>query len=571
MHVHAHPINYSLSAFIRFHPRPIPKGPPVNTLTRLLKLVAPFRWWVLLAVLLSFATVGSSVGLMAMSAYLISKAALTSEQADLALAITGVRFFALARAAFRYAERFISHTATFRILTHLRTWFYTAVEPLAPARLQQFRGGDLLARIMADIETLENFYIRVLVPPLAAALVTLFATLILGSFNIWLGLALLGFLLLTGLLLPLVTRWLSRQPAAQSVSTRAELNATLVDTVQGIADLLSFGQDRQYQARAARLSHKLNQLQERLAMIRGLSSGLTTLFTSLAALTVLWLAIPLVTGGQIDGVFLALLPLTAIASFEAVQPLSHSLQYLESGQAAGKRLFELIDAPPAVTDPVRESPRPSTSSIELCDVRFRYAPGEPLALDKLSFHLPSGGRLALVGPSGSGKTTVLNLLLRFWDYGEGQIRLGGYELRDYHAGDSRRMMAVVSQHTHLFNSTIRDNLYLANPDASEADLDRACRIAQIYPFIQDLALGYDTLIGENGLLLSGGERQRLAIARAILKDAPILILDEATANLDSVTERKLWAALDDYMNGRTALIISHRTAVLPPVDQIIQL
>jgi ATP-binding cassette subfamily C protein CydC len=506
-----------------------------------------------------------------MSAYLISKAALTSEQADLALAITGVRFFALARAAFRYAERFISHTATFRILTHLRTWFYTAVEPLAPARLQQFRGGDLLARIMADIETLENFYIRVLVPPLAAALVTLFATLILGSFNIWLGLALLGFLLLTGLLLPLVTRWLSRQPAAQSVSTRAELNATLVDTVQGIADLLSFGQDRQYQARAARLSHKLNQLQERLAMIRGLSSGLATLFTSLAALTVLWLAIPLVTGGQIDGVFLALLPLTAIASFEAVQPLSHSLQYLESGQAAGKRLFELIDAPPAVTDPVRESPRPSTSSIELCDVRFRYAPGEPLALDKLSFHLPSGGRLALVGPSGSGKTTVLNLLLRFWDYGEGQIRLGGYELRDYHAGDSRRMMAVVSQHTHLFNSTIRDNLYLANPDASEADLDRACRIAQIYPFIQDLALGYDTLIGENGLLLSGGERQRLAIARAILKDAPILILDEATANLDSVTERKLWAALDDYMNGRTALIISHRTAVLPPVDQIIQL
>ncbi len=543
----------------------------MNTLTRLLKLVAPFRWWVLLAVLLSFATVGSSVGLMAMSAYLISKAALTSEQADLALAITGVRFFALARAAFRYAERFISHTATFRILTHLRTWFYTAVEPLAPARLQQFRGGDLLARIMADIETLENFYIRVLVPPLAAALVTLFATLILGSFNIWLGLALLGFLLLTGLLLPLVTRWLSRQPAAQSVSTRAELNATLVDTVQGIADLLSFGQDRQYQARAARLSHKLNQLQERPAMIRGLSSGLATLFTSLAALTVLWLAIPLVTGGQIDGVFLALLPLTAIASFEAVQPLSHSLQYLESGQAAGKRLFELIDAPPAVTDPVRESPRPSTSSIELCDVRFRYAPGEPLALDKLSFHLPSGGRLALVGPSGSGKTTVLNLLLRFWDYGEGQIRLGGYELRDYHAGDSRRMMAVVSQHTHLFNSTIRDNLYLANPDASEADLDRACRIAQIYPFIQDLALGYDTLIGENGLLLSGGERQRLAIARAILKDAPILILDEATANLDSVTERKLWAALDDYMNGRTALIISHRTAVLPPVDQIIQL
>ncbi len=533
--------------------------------------MAPFRWWVLLAVLLSFATVGSSVGLMAMSSYLISKAALTSEQADLALAITGVRFFALARAAFRYAERFISHTATFRILTYLRTWFYTAVEPLAPARLQQYRSGDLLTRIMADIETLENFYIRVIVPPLAAALVTLFATLLLGSFNIVLGLALLFFLLLTGLMLPLVTRWLSRNPAAQMIASRAELNATLVDGVQGIADLLSFGQEERYQEQAANLNHKLNQEQERLAKIRGISSALAALFTSLAALTVLWLAIPLVTGGQIDGVFLALLPLTAIASFEAVQPLSQSLQFLESSQAAGKRIFELIDAPPAVTDPEHHSPRPSSSSIELSNVSFRYAAADPLALDKLSFHLPSGGRLALAGPSGSGKSTLVNLLLRFWDYDEGQIRLGGRELREYQADDCRQMMAVVSQQTHLFNSTIRDNLYLANPDASEEALDQACRLAQIHTFIQGLPEGYDTLIGENGMLLSGGERQRLAIARAILKDAPILILDEATANLDSVTEKQLWAALDSYMNGRTTLIISHRTAVLPPVDQLIYL
>ena len=543
----------------------------MNTFARLLKLMAPFRWWVLLAVLLSFATVGSSVGLMAMSSYLISKAALTSEQADLALAITGVRFFALARAAFRYAERFISHTATFRILTYLRTWFYTAIEPLAPARLQQYRSGDLLTRIMSDIETLENFYIRVIVPPLAAALVTLFATLLLGSFNIWLGLALLFFLLLTGLLLPLVTRWISHNPAEQMIAGRAQLNAMLVDGVQGIADLLSFGQEERYQEQVAASNRQLNQVQERLAIIRGISSALAALFTSLAALTVLWLAIPLVTGGQIDGVFLALLPLTAIASFEAVQPLSQSLQQLESSQAAGKRLFELIDAPPAVTDPEHHSPQPSSSSIQLNNVSFRYAAADPLALEKLSLHLPSGGRLALAGPSGSGKSTVVNLLLRFWEYGEGQIHLGGYDVRKYQADDCRQMMAVVSQHTHLFNSTIRDNLYLANPNASEEDLNHACRLAQIHTFIQAQPQGYDTMIGENGLLLSGGERQRLAIARAILKDAPILILDEATANLDSVTEQRLWAALDSYMNGRTTLIISHKTGVLPPVDQIIHL
>jgi ATP-binding cassette subfamily C protein CydC len=224
-----------------------------------------------------------------------------------------------------------------------------------------------------------------------------------------------------------------------------------------------------------------------------------------------------------------------------------------------------------VTDPQHHSPRPSNSSIELSGLSFRYAAADPLALDNLSFHLPSGGRLALAGPSRSGESTLVNLLLRFWQYEEGQIRLGGYELRDYQADDCRQMMAVISQHTHLFNSTIRDNLYLAKPDASEEALDHACRLAQIHTFIQELPQGYDTMIGENGLLLSGGERQRLAIARAILKDAPILILDEATANLDSVTEQRFWAALDGHMNGRTTLIISHRTAVLPPVDQLIQL
>jgi thiol reductant ABC exporter CydC subunit len=543
----------------------------VKSFARLLKLIAPFRWWVIIATLLSFATVGSSVGLMAMSSYLISKAALTTDPSELTLAITGVRFFALSRALFRYVERVVSHTATFRILTFLRTWFYTTIEPLAPARLQQVRSGALLSRIMADIETLEKFYIRVIVPPLAAAMVTLFASLLLGSFHPILGLSLLFFLLLTGLVLPLITRYLSRQSAAQLISTRSELNATLVDGVQGLADLLSYGQSVRYMTQIHILSQESNRAQERLAFFRGLSSGLATLFTSLAGLTVLWLAIPLVTSGQIDGVFLALLPLTAIASFEAVQPLSKSLQVLESSRAAGRRLFEFSDAPPPVSDPLLKSPIPEEASIEFVNVSFRYGPGEPLVLDNLSFSIHKGQRLALIGPSGSGKTTILNLLLRFWEYDEGHIRLGANDLHDYHAEDVRNMMSVVSQHTHLFNSTIRDNLYLANPEATEGELQEVCRLAQINSFIMGLPQGFDTHIGENGLLLSGGERQRLAIARAILKDAPILILDEATANLDAETEQQLWTSLEKVMIDRTTLIVSHRTTVLPAVDKIVRL
>lgn len=568
----------------------------MSPLPRLLRLMLPFRWWILAGVLLSFAVTGASVGLMAVSAYLISKAALARDMTDLAVWITGVRFFAVSRAALRYAERYVTHLATFRILTSLRVWFYRAIEPLAPARLSSYRSGDLLARTVADIETLENFYLRVVIPPLAAALVTLLACLLLGSFDVRLGVALVVFILLTGVALPWVSRRLSRQPAVAAVALRAELNAALVDEIQGIADLLAYGVEDAYLAKTVRLSQQLNRTQERLAAVRGLGNGLAALFTSLAALTVLFIAIPLVTAGQIDGVFLALLPLTVIASFEAVQPLAQAWQMLESSQAAARRIFELADAEPAAEDApglsgqridgrtsigALEQPHASTAdltvlndrslSIDVQDLRFRYAPDEPLVLDGLSFSVPGGGRVAITGPNGSGKSSLVNLLLRFWDYEEGTIRIGGHDLHALPGDDARRLLAVVPQHTHLFNATIRDNLYLAAPEASDDDLIAACQQAQLHDFIQSLPQGYDTLVGENGLLLSGGERQRLAIARAILKDAPIFILDEATSQLDAATEQRLMESLAPFMAGRTTLIITHRPIGLAGADQVVKL
>ena len=546
-------------------------------MVRLLKLMIPFRWWILAGVLLSFAVTGASVGLMAVSAYLISKAAIARDMADLAIWITGVRFFAVSRAALRYAERYITHLATFRILTRLRVWFYSAIEPLAPARLVQARSGDLLTRIVADIETLENFYLRVVIPPLAAALVTLLACLLLGSFDARLAVALLAFAVLTGVFLPWATLRLSRQPAAGAIQARAGLNATLVDDIQGFADVLAFGQEAACLARMQRLDRQLSQAQERLASARGLANGLGALFASLAGLTVLLLAIPLVSGGQIDGVFLALLPLTAIASFEAIQPLNQAAQMLETSQSAARRIFELIDAEPAAPDeprlpPILSADLPSSSyTIDVRDLRFRYAPDEPYVLDGLSLSVPAGGRVAITGPNGSGKSSLVNLLLRFWDYEEGTIHIGGRNMRELAADDVRALIGVVPQHTHLFNATIRDNLYLANSDASDADLIAACRQAELHDFIQGLPQGYETMIGDNGLLLSGGERQRLAIARAILKGAPILILDEATSQLDALTEQRLLQSLEGFMAGRTTLIISHRRAGLRNVDHIIAL
>ncbi|HTP06605.1 MAG TPA: thiol reductant ABC exporter subunit CydC [Anaerolineae bacterium] len=590
----------------------------MSTFTRLLKLIAPYKKWVALAVVLNFVTIGSSIGLMAMSAYLISKAAFVTDVSELSVAIVSVRMFAILRAVFRYLERYFSHTATFRILTHLRVWFYTAIEPLAPARLQSYRSGDLLTRSVADIETLENFYIRVVVPPIAAACVVVLACLLLGVFDGMLALVLLIFLLLTGVVLPLTMRWLGKTSSHQFIATRAELNALLVDEIQGLADLLAFDQAAAHRAQVLRLSTELNRVQERQATLRGVSNALAVLFTSLAGLTVLWLAIPLVSGGQISGVYLALLPLTAIASFEAVQPLALALQQLEANQAAGRRLFEVIDTQPEVRDPdqsaslphpakravrplagarrERSGGRPSTSlysaqdapaaqskdasSITFSDVRFSYNPMkqspssggiDPPVLDGVSFSIPAGSRVAIVGSSGSGKSTIVNLLLRFWDYHDGQITLDGIDLHQYRADDVRDLIGVVPQTVHLFNATLHDNLLLANPDATDEQVVAACRQAQLHDFIESLPLKYETLIGENGLLLSGGERQRLAIARAILKNAPILILDEATANLDAITERELLASLEPFMIGRTVIIISHRHTAVERVDQVIEL
>lgn len=538
---------------------------------RLLKLASPIRWWLALAILLTFGTLGASIGLMAMSAYLISKAALVTGFFDLAVAVTAVRAFAIARAALRYGERYVTHLATFRILTRLRVWFFTAIEPLAPARLQDYQSGDLLARIVSDIETIDQFYVRVVVPPIAAAFITALAFLILGAFDWILGFVLVAFLAVTGILLPLFTRYLTRLPASEIITGRANLNAGLTDEIQGIADLMAFGQEQSFHTQAIRSSSALEQAQMRMATLRGMAGALAALFASLAGLTILFLAIPLVSGGKIEGVFLALLPLTAIASFEAVQPLGAAMQHLETSQAAARRLFEIIDAPPAVTDSPDPLPSPVDFSIEFHRVSFRYTAGEPLVLDDVSFRILNGERIAIIGASGAGKSTLVNLLLRFWEPQTGEVYIGGTNLSAFRSEDVRQWLGVVPQHPHLFNGTLRDNLLLAKGDATDDEIDTACRAAQLAEFIASLPLGYDTLIGENGLKLSGGERQRIAIARVVLKNAPILILDEATANLDVVTEQKVLQTLETFIRGRTTLIISHRRAGFEHADEILAL
>ena len=536
-----------------------------------------------IAVLLGTATVSSGIGLMATSAWIIATAALHPSIADLQVAIVGVRFFGIARGVFRYLERYVSHQVTFRLLARLRVWFYEAVEPLAPARLMRAlrRSGDLLARFVADIETLQNFYVRVTAPPVVAVLVGGLMWIFMRGFDRQLALVFLAVFAVAGLGVPLLTRLLSRNAGRRTVTARAELNATLVDGIQGVADLVSLGQEATWLEKMLAQSRELVGAQARLAWVGGLQSALGSLLTSLAALAVLIVATPLVNSGQIQGVNLAVLVLAAMASFEAVLPLPQAAQYLESTLESARRLFEVVESRPgdkvtrasgqgdlALRVPL--SP-PLLVTVSFQDVHYTYSRGERPALDGVSFAVEPGQRVAIVGPSGAGKSTLVNLLLRFWDYEEGIIRLGGRDLREFDPDDVRRIMGVVSQGTHLFNATVRDNLLIAKPEATQAEIERAAQQAQLHSSIQALPQGYDTGIGEQGLRLSGGERQRLAIARALLKDAPILILDEATANLDPVTEREVMQAIRELMRGRTTLIITHRLVGLEDADEVLVL
>ena len=543
----------------------------MRTFLRLVGFLKPHLPHVALAVLLGVATVASNVGLLATAAYVISAAAVVPFLSALAIPIYLVRLFGVSRAGARYAERMVSHNLTFKLHANLRTWFYTRLEPLAPARLLRYRSGDLLSRIVRDVEELENVYLRVVSPVVVASIVSLLTFLLFYAFDPSLAFVALGSLAATGVGVPLLVRRLVRGLGRRQLELRAELNARIVDGVQGVQDLLAFGREDDQQRELCALNRKLDRVQGRMAFITGLQDALSDLMMNLAMLGILVLAIPQVAGGEIRGVYLAFLALVILGSFEAVQPLGNTFQFLGRSVGAGERLFEIVDAEPEVTDPAQPLPPPVDCSLEFDRVSFRYEAGGPPVLEDVTFALEPGKRVAVVGPSGAGKSTLVNLIVRFWDPQCGRIRLGGRDIREYAQDDLRGVIGVVTQDTHVFNDTLRGNLLLARPEATDADLRRAITQARLSELLEHLPEGLDSPLGEQGLKLSGGERQRLSIARTLLKDAPLLVLDEPTANLDPVTERELLDAAYGLMQDRATLVITHRLVRMEDMDEILVL
>lgn len=526
----------------------------------------PFWRGMALSVLLGFLTVASSVALMATSAWLISTCGLRPSVADLGVSIVGVRFFGIMRGVMRYLERLVSHETTFRLLAALRVRFYAAVEPLAPAALTRYRTGDLLGRVLADIETLQDLYLRVIAPPVVALLVALGVTVFFAAFDAGVALVALLAMGIGGTLAPLLAYRTARGAGQTRIAGRAALNAALLDAVQGMADAAAYGYIAPRLEAIHAESRALASHEIRVARWDALQMGLGVAVANGAALAVLITAIP-----RVDGLYLATLTLATIAAFEAITPLAQAAVHLGANMSAARRLHEIITAPPAVTPPLKALPAPTEGSVTLAGVTFRYAPDAPPVLRDFSLSVGAGERIAILGASGAGKSSLVNVLLRFWEYQGGRVTVGGRDLRGLAFEDVRAHFSVMTQRTHLFNTTLRENIRIARPDASDAEVEAAAQRAQIHDFIARLPDGYDTLAGENGAKLSGGERQRVALARALLKDSPVLVLDEATAHLDAVTERAILETVLDVTRGRTLIMLTHRRALLDRMDRVYRL
>lgn len=546
----------------------------MNELRRLWQLFRPYRAWMLVGTLAAILTLLANVTLIAAAGWFLTAMAAAGAAGVAMNYFTPaalIRGSAMIRTAGRYGERLVNHEATFRLIASLRVWFYQHLEPLAPARLQQYHSGDLLSRIRADIDALDNLYVRVLVPVAVANVSIVLFTIFLLFYHPLLALSGLTFLVLAGVGLPIWSQARGLAPGRRIAEDEAALRTAVIDGVQGQAELTLYGAAERQARHIDSLSRRLIADQTRLSSDHGLTQAAVGLCASLSLWVLLWIAIPLVDDGRLMPPQLAMLALFTLASFEAVAPLPQAFQMLGRTLAAAHRLFAIVDTEPAVAEPSTPSPRPERFDIEFADVRFSYPDAPRPAVSGIRLQVPQGTRAAVIGATGSGKSTLFNLLLRFWAPDSGSIRVGGHDILDFHGDDLRRHIAVVSQHTHLFDATIRENLLIANPDAPQAAIEAACRVAQIHDFIAELPEGYDTWVGETGVRLSGGQGRRIAVARALLKDAPILLLDEPTEGLDAATERDLMQALDTLMVGRTVLLITHRPAGLDWVDQVLVL
>ncbi|GGR47902.1 thiol reductant ABC exporter subunit CydD [Streptomyces netropsis] len=529
-------------------------------------------WWgrFAFALLLGSLALGSAVGLMGVSGWLISRASQQPPVLYLMVAVTATRAFGIGRAVFRYAERLVSHDAVLRALAGLRVAVYRCLERLAPAGLRETRRGDLLSRLVADVDELQDYFLRWLLP-LGTAVVVGAASV---GFTAWLlpeaGAVLAVGLLAAGAAVPALSAAVARRAERRLAPARGALATQVVDLLAGTPELTAAGALPSRLAEVERADGVLTGIARRTSAAGALGAGLSALACGLTVAAAAWAGVQAVHDGRLGGLWLAVVVLMPLAAFEAVSALPLAVRYRQRVRRSAERVYEVLDAPL----PVRDGSRPAPDSpfpLRVTELTARYPGQDVPALDGLSMELVPGRRVAVVGRSGSGKTTLAQVLLRFLDAESGAYTLAGEDAAAMDGDALRRLVGLCAQDAHLFDSSVRENLRLARPDADEAELRAALRTARLLEWVDGLPQGLDTLVGEHGARMSGGQRQRLALARALLADFPVLVLDEPAEHLDLPTADALTADLLAATEGRTTVLITHRLAGLAAVDEVIVL
>ncbi|QMI04733.1 cysteine/glutathione ABC transporter ATP-binding protein/permease CydC [Citrobacter sp. RHB25-C09] len=536
-----------------------------------LTLYKRHKWMLTLGIVLAIATLLASIGLLTLSGWFLSASAVAGFAGlysfNYMLPAAGVRGAAIARTAGRYFERLVSHDATFRVLQHLRIHTFSKLLPLSPAGLTRFRQGDLLNRVVADVDTLDHLYLRVISPLVGAFVVIMVVTLGLSVFDGTLAFTLGGIMLLTLFILPPVFYRAGKTTGQNLTHLRGQYRQQLTAWLQGQAELTIFGASDRYRAQMENTELQWHEAQRRQSELTALSQALMLLIGAIAVVLMLWMAAGGVGGNTQPGALIALFVFCALAAFEALAPVTGAFQHLGQVIASAVRITELTEQKPEVTFPIADTNVTDNVALTLRDVSFSYPEQGQKALDAFTLQVKAGEHIAILGRTGCGKSTLLQLLTRAWDPQEGEILLNDSPLSSLNEQALRQTMSVVPQRVHLFSATLRDNLLLAAPHASDDELAGMLTRVGLEKLLQDS--GLNSWLGEGGRQLSGGELRRLAIARGLLHDAPLMLLDEPTEGLDATTESQILDLLAEVIREKTVLMVTHRLRGLSRFDRII--
>ena len=536
-----------------------------------LKLYKKHWFGLSLGMLLAFLTLAASIGLLTLSGWFISASAVAGltiarETFNYMLPGGGVRGLAMSRTAGRWGERVVSHNATFKLLTDLRIFFFKKLAPLIPGRISNLRDADLLNRLVADVDAMDHVYLRLVSPVTVGVLGIFFLTAFLMWFDSSLGLILGSILLIMLIIWPVLFYKLGQRNGGELTQNKAELRVTTLDWIEGYSELTLFGAEERYRNAILNTQQKLMANQFVNANLTGMASAALMLFNGLTLVLMLWLAADGV-GGNAPDPLIALMAFATMASFELLMPIAGAFQHLGQTLTSARRLNEVILSEPEVQFSDSKLDIDQPLDIQFNAVSFQYPDSERTVLNSVDLSIPANNKVAIVGQTGSGKSTLIQLLTRYWDPKRGVISIAGINLTQWNESQLRESISVVSQRVDILNGSLRDNLLIAKPQASDEELQGILTSVGLEKLLEDNAL--DAWLGDGGRQLSGGEKRRIGIARAILHDAPILLLDEPTEGLDKQTEKSIMALFEQHFEGKTVIFITHRLIGLEKMDSIV--